>query len=66
MSKNPNLQKHTLNLRRGDWDYLESVFDPQNVSTSLVVRQIISKTVDHLRAQETPLDFSLGDLPNDK
>lgn len=65
MPVDPNLQKHTLNLRRGDWDYLESVFAAQNVPTSIVVRRIISQAVDHMRAQETPIDFQLGDLTRD-
>lgn len=60
MPRNDALQKHTLNLRSGDWDYLESVFGPQGIQTSAVIRRIVAQTVDHLRAQETQLDFTLG------
>lgn len=62
MANDPGLQKHTLNLRRGDWDYLESVFGAQNIPTSIAVRSIISKAVDHMRAQESPADFSITEL----
>lgn len=65
MAKNDALQKHTLNLRAGDWDYLETVFAPQGIQTSSVIRRIVAQTVDHLRAQESPATFSLGVNLND-
>lgn len=62
---NTHLQKHTLNLRRGDWDYIESVFDPRGISTSLVIRTLISNFVDTKKREqaddETSPDFD-GDL----
>jgi len=48
-----DLQKHTLNLRQGDWAYLESVYKPNGVDTSIVIRTIVSKQVDKLKALET-------------
>lgn len=48
MSKIP-LQKHTLNLREGDWEYIESVFQARGVPTSTVVRRIVSRFVETLR-----------------
>lgn len=47
-----DFEKKTLNLRPGDWNYLESVYKPNGVSTSLVVRTLVSKQVDKLRQKE--------------
>lgn len=47
-----NLQKHTLHLRAGDWDYLESICKPNGVPTSLAVRTLVSEFVDRKRAEE--------------
>lgn len=47
-----DLQKHTLNLRKGDWDYLESICRPNGIATSLAVRSLISQYVDAKRAEE--------------
>lgn len=57
MAMKADLRKHTLNLREGDWDYLESICKPQGISTSEVVRVLVSNYVDKKRAQETPPDF---------
>ena len=45
-----NLEKKTLNIRRGDWDFLESICRPNGIATSVAVRTIISKFVDQKRA----------------
>lgn len=50
---NPNIQKHTLNLRAGDWDYIESIARPSGIATSSVVRALVSDFVDKRRARET-------------
>jgi len=47
-----NLQKHTLHLRLGDWSYLESVYKLNGIATSVIVRTLVSKHVDELRAKE--------------
>lgn len=47
-----DLQKHTLFLRKGDWDYLESAYRPGGTPTSLVVRTLVSAHVDKLRRKE--------------
>ena len=47
-----DLQKHTLNLRLGDWAYLESVYKINGLDTSVVIRTLISKHVDGLREKE--------------
>lgn len=46
MANNDNIEKKTLNFRAGDWDYITSVFGPQGVFTSTVVRSLVSKWVD--------------------
>lgn len=47
-----DLQKHTLHLRSGDWDYLESIFKPNGIPTSVAVRSLVSQFVDRKRAEE--------------
>lgn len=47
-----DLSKHTLNLREGDWNYLESVYQQQGVATAAIVRALVSRHVDDLRAKE--------------
>ena len=51
------LHKHTLNLREGDWDYIESVYLPKGLATAVVIRTIVSNLVDRLRKQEEPTDI---------
>lgn len=46
------IKKHTLNLRAGDWDYLESMFKPNGVSTAIVIRTLVSNFVDKKRNEE--------------
>ena len=47
-----DIKKHTLNLRDGDWDYIESMFKPNGIATSVAVRTIISNFVDKKRREE--------------
>lgn len=60
---NPHLQKHTLNLRKGDWDFIEAMYAARGISTSQVVRALISNFVDQRKneaEEETPkLDIDL-------
>jgi hypothetical protein len=48
-----DLTKHTLNLRQGDWDFLESVYQQQGVPTAAVVRALVSGHVNKLRNRES-------------
>jgi len=66
MAPNPSLQKHTLNLRRGDFDYIDSLFTSEGVAASIVIRKIVSRFVDQHRSQESQPDFSLEDLQNEQ
>lgn len=50
-----DIKKHTLNLRAGDWDYLESMFKPNGIATAVAVRTIISNFVDKKRQEEQRL-----------
>lgn len=60
-----DLRKHTLHLREGDWDYLESMFKPNGIPTSVAVRTIVSSFVDRKRKEEqalvksNPTDFAV-------
>lgn len=57
-----DIKKHTLNLRAGDWDFLESIFKPNGIPTAVAVRTIISNYVDQKRAAEPRQhDLDLGD-----
>ena len=58
MPKMDDLQKHTLNLRRGDFAYIEDMFRPRGIPASLVIRTLVSNWVDAKRAQEEPTDLS--------
>lgn len=49
---NENLKKHTLFLRQGDWDYLESVYYSSGISVSLIIRSLVANHVDGLKSQE--------------
>jgi hypothetical protein len=52
-----DFEKKTLNLRPGDWEYLESIYKPNGIATSLVIRTLISQHVDAARAKETKLEM---------
>ena len=53
------LEKKTLNLRKGDWDYIESIYKEQGIDTSFIVRKNLSALVDKIKAKEKPIDPSL-------
>jgi hypothetical protein len=48
-----NLEKKTLNFRRGDWDFIESICRPRGIPTSTAIRTIVSQFVDARREPET-------------
>lgn len=56
------LQKHTLNLREGDVDYLAQVYDPKGVPVSSVIRRLVANHVESLRKHEGPLKLDLGEI----
>lgn len=43
------LQKHTMNLREGDFEYLDTVYGPRGVKASIVIRKLVSRLVDTLQ-----------------
>ena len=45
------LQKHTLNLREGDFDFIASRCAGTSQNASQVVRRVVSTYVDALRRQ---------------
>lgn len=47
-----NTHKHTMHLRTGDWDYIESIFKPHGIATSVVIRTLVSNYVDAKKRQE--------------
>ena len=57
-----DLQKHTLNLRTGDYDYLSRFYHSRGVTAADVIRSIISQHVDALQKMEPPTKV---DLPDD-
>lgn len=60
-----DFQKHTLNLRRGDWDYLTSILEPSSIHTSVFIRNLIARQVDALRANESSAEVTLKVKIND-
>lgn len=60
--KNPSdqLQKHTLNLRAGDFDFLSAFYEPRGIKGSQALRYIISREVDRLRASENQPDLEIN------
>lgn len=59
-SKNPELTKHTLNLRRGDLDKLKEIFPAQQ--STVMARKVISAFVDKhygLRVEAPALDLNI-------
>ncbi|TXH44225.1 MAG: hypothetical protein E6Q97_33085 [Desulfurellales bacterium] len=61
---NENLQKHTLLLRKGDFDFLEGAFHARGVPPSIVIRKLVSKLVDSLQQNASAEELSKikGDL----
>lgn len=60
MPKDPDLTKHTLNLRAGDYAYISTLCESRSIPTALLIRRIISKFVDERKAKQvTP---EIGDL----
>ena len=51
MPKKLELQKHTLNLRPSDIEFLQDFFAEQGTPASVVVRRLVSKYVDQLKTQ---------------
>ena len=51
-----NLQKVTLNLRTGDWEFLRDAYASRGMGPSIVVRKIISREVDRIQAKMTPME----------
>lgn len=53
-----DLQKHTFHLRRGDVEKLREIYP--NVPSAIVIRRLISTTVDRFEKNQPVLE--LGDL----
>lgn len=51
MAEQTKFQKHTLNLRAGDWAYLAEVYTESiGRPVSSVIQQLVSRHVDRLRS----------------
>lgn len=57
MPKDPDLSKHTINLRRGDIDYIATIAQANGIPSAFIVRKIISNFVDKMKAKEEPMKF---------
>ena len=55
MPRSDDISKHTLNLRSGDWDFIESIYKPRGIATSIIVRSIIARFVDEHRKHKLPI-----------
>ena len=61
MSKIP-LQKKTLNLRDGDWLFLEERCRAKGLQVSLLIRYLVSRHVDSLKIGELDLDNLMEEI----
>lgn len=57
MPKDDDLQKHTLNLRKGDYEKIKDFFP--DLHASQVIRMVISKYVDSLEGDSTPVNVKV-------
>lgn len=58
----PDLQKHTLNLRAGDYEWLMDTYAAKDVTASMVIRMIVSKFVDNLKNKHEKIAEALINL----
>ena len=56
------LEKKTINLRRGDWLYLTHYLKPKGIQPSTYIRSLLSARVDAAKAQTVDLDTLLEEL----
>ena len=49
MKKSEDLQKHTLNLRSGDYERLQSLYP--NLGAAVVIRQLVSNYLDRDKSE---------------
>jgi len=63
--KNEALQKHTLNLRRGDYQALMEAYEGRPISASYVIQTIVSAFVDKLKkkisAEQPKLEIEIDE-----
>lgn len=45
-----NLQKHTLNLREGDYDVIQAAYAEKGIAAAVVIRALVSRFTDKLLA----------------
>ena len=57
-----DLQKKTLNLRRGDWDYLDRLTSGEGINPSTLIRVLVSNYVDRKRKENPEPDLSSLDF----
>lgn len=60
-----DLQKHTMNFRAGDVDFLASVYRNRQISASEVIRELVANAVDRLREKIKTETVDLKDLPDE-
>lgn len=62
------LQKHTLNLRKGDYETIQAYFAHREIRASVIIRKIVSRFVDELINKEPDtevLKINIPGLKND-
>lgn len=58
----PELQKHTLNLRKGDYEYLGDSFSSKDVPAAMIIRMIVSNFVDKLKVDHEKIPAGLENI----
>jgi hypothetical protein len=58
MPDETDLQKHTLNLYRGDYDRLRAAYP--DIGAATVIRRVVRKFVEKIEASESATDVDLS------
>lgn len=56
------LQKHTLNLRMGDYDVIQAAYAERGIAAAVVIRALVSKFADKLLSSHEKTPEIEGDI----
>lgn len=62
--KDPNITKHTLHLRKGDYETLRDRYP--NSGAAKIIREIVARHVDRISVPLTPSDLASLGAPDDE
>lgn len=53
MARKKNIEKHTLNLREGDYGFLQEYYATEGATAASIIRMLTAQHVDKLRTAQT-------------